>query len=159
MKENIITDMTYKYNYEIMEIDNSNVDFDFLNHTFFLFSRAQDKHLMETFRNLSRKIITLQKPTLTSSTPLAVLRSAAELPSVSSTVLTVLVELPSTRPSDDAADLAGLANFFFSRKRILDLVCLGVSSCRRRWEEKGVGVYQNKHNRPVVLTALFIQVL
>lgn len=35
MKENIITDKTYKYNYEITEIDNSNVDFDFLNPTFF----------------------------------------------------------------------------------------------------------------------------
>ena len=56
---------------------------------------------------------------LLTSSPLNVVsrpfRSAAlaVLSSVSSTVLTVLVELPSTRPSDETADLVGLVNFFF----------------------------------------------
>lgn len=54
--------------------------------------------------------------------------------SVSSTVFTVFVEWPCTRPNDDLPWWLLLVNFDASRKRSRDFA-LGVTTCRMKWPE------------------------
>lgn len=65
--------------------------------------------------------------------------------SVSSTVLTVLVEFPSTRPSDDTADFPwlGVVNFDAIRKRKRDFVFGGTTYKLTQNQKHDVSVLKN----------------